>query len=224
MHDEYMAVNEAQDQRVGSGDDFAGNEDVQYLISHSKKLSIENEMLKVQVSNFRSEIIRLQSEIDDVKASALRAVDSLRAFSGDLKTDGRLIDRLDVASSSRNYSSLEQQSPLKANAKSPKSASPLRLQTQSQSPIPTGASRRISMKVRDLERTATESAAEKISPVVEERLLYAVFDKYKAEASGFMPLSRCVHCVCGRNIIRLIFNLFRNSYTSACFSVFCSSD
>jgi hypothetical protein len=48
----------------------------------------------------------------------------------------------------------------------------------------------MSMKVRSLQSVAVENATEVLSPVVEERLLFAVFDSYKAEASGFMPLAR----------------------------------
>ena len=59
--------------------------------------------------------------------------------------------------------------------------------------IPSTSGRRMSTKVRALQSRAAEAVTdEKLTPVVEERLLVAVFDKYKAEASGFMPLSRLI--------------------------------
>lgn len=152
------------------------------------RLNEENESLNMQIESYREEIVRLQNDIEEIKASAVQAVTTLKSLSGNPRTQPQQAvgDTKTAQVSPMNRSTSK--SPSKVPGGSQAFPSPVSLIVSGS----TSPSRRMSMKVRQLQSVAVENATEVLSPVVEERLLYSVFDTYKAEASGFMPLSRLI--------------------------------
>jgi len=146
--------------------------------STNQKFLVENEALMVQNANFRAEIFRLQAEVDSIKAYAIQAVDQLKTFSKNFDQNSDLSNIFDNSfkRSVNNFADSQIKTPVFKDDLLDKSK---KLSTKSQK-----------SSSHEKKNEDDNNSSEELSPVVEERLLYTVFDKYKAEASGFMPLSR----------------------------------
>lgn len=176
LHEEYTALLNKKHGHSSPNTPSSASKEVKRLLNDNEKL--------------RSELHRLQKEVVAIKESAANAVNSLKAAQK---------AKIDMHSSSPRASSPSKTPTGNSSPLLPPPPPLLATFTNTKTPKHSSAklvpeSRRVSAKVRSFEAAVMQYNAteEKLSPVVEERLLFTVFDKYKAEASGLMPLSRLI--------------------------------
>ena len=150
--------------------------------------------------NFKDEIYRLKSEVESIKASAVEAVSGLNRMNNPTSTSygssssgsNGNINNSHGHAEKNSYSSDDVSEMGMDMGSTP--PSPTRLTVVKPPPPPDSLTGRTLSKVKPTSHKVVLDfeAGDKLSQVLEERLLYTVYDKYKAEASGLMPLSRLI--------------------------------
>ena len=145
--------------------------------------------------NFKDEIYRLKSEVESIKASAVEAVSGMSKVNNTVTSNDSNKNMNGNSATNRNIDKRtyfnDDVSEIGMDLGS-SASSPTRAVKPPQPPIETTAGRMSRIKPTSHKGVLDFEAGDKLSQVVEERLMYTVYDKYKAEASGLMPLSRLI--------------------------------
>ena len=145
--------------------------------------------------NFKDEIYRLKSEVESIKASAVEAVSGMSKVNNTVTSNDSNKNMNGNSATNRNIDKRtyfnDDVSEIGMDLGS-SASSPTRAVKPPQPPIETTAGRMSRIKPTSHKVVLDFEAGDKLSQVVEERLMYTVYDKYKAEASGLMPLSRLI--------------------------------
>ena len=179
------SLNDGSNASAGGNDDEEKRllkEEIKVLKEQVNELTRTNETI---TKNFKDEIFRLKSEVESIKASAVEAVSGLNKISD---ANGNFNNSSSSSVGNGNHENNTYFNDEVSEMGSPRSS--LIRSVKPPQPPPTG---RVSKVKPTSHKVVLDfEAGDKLSQVVEERLLFTVYDKYKAEASGLMPLSRLI--------------------------------
>lgn len=183
-----------------------GNDDEEKRLLREEIKALKDEVDELKrtnatiTKNFKDEIYRLKSEVESIKASAVEAVSGLNKVNDTTSKEGNMrnsnmgnnnISVGDANNEKHTYFN-DDVSEIGIDMGSASSSPTRSVKPPQPPPMMMTAGRTSKIKPTSHKVVLDFEAGDKLSQVVEERLLFTVYDKYKAEASGLMPLSRLI--------------------------------